>query len=194
MFFQYLACFFSKLTISLRLLLSLSLALPPLYLSPSPGLRPFSPLSPSSSFLPVQITVKNANFLRNEALWGGAVASFSSGGAVSSSSALESGSFLSSASDYDPSDLTPSLSTTGAETTVTSLVDVDAGTASGDGSGDGSGSDGVGGDSSNSASTTTPVKYLDCRFEGNYASEDGGAICKLGVLGAKILLARERAR
>lgn len=108
--------------------------------------------------------MKNANFTNNRALWGGAVASFSSGGsggsASSTSTALESGSFLSSASGYDPYDLTPSLTTAGDGTTVTSLV----------GSGSGSGSGSV---------PASPVRYLDCTFESNLASEDGGAICKL---------------
>lgn len=131
----------------------------------------------------VQITVKNANFTHNQALWGGAVASFSSGNsASSSSSALESGSFLSSASDYDPYDLTPSLTTAGDGTTVTSAAGAVAPAVAGAGAGSGDGdtdADGDGDDGDADSGSSSPVKYLDCLFANNRASEDGGAICEL---------------
>ncbi|CAM9183884.1 unnamed protein product, partial [Ectocarpus sp. 12 AP-2014] len=117
-----------------------------------------------------QATFKNANFTRNSALWGGAVALFSSGGSASSSSSSSaSGStsmsreiaILTSGSGYDPEDLTPSLTTTaGGSTTVTSLLAAES---------DGADDDGEEGPS-------TPVKFLDCLFESNGALEDGGAL------------------
>ncbi|CAM9935287.1 unnamed protein product [Ectocarpus sp. 6 AP-2014] len=117
-----------------------------------------------------QATFKNANFTRNSALWGGAVALFSSGGSASSSSfSSASGStsksreiaILTSGSDYDPEDLTPSLTTTaGGGTTVTSLLSAESDGADDDGEED----------------PSTPVKFLDCLFESNDALEDGGAL------------------
>lgn len=94
-------------------------------------------------------------------MWGGAVASFSSGGAGTSSSS--STAFRTSGSSgYSPDDLTPSLTTTaGGATTVTSMsADPDA-------------------DGSDSAAAA-PTKFLGCVFGENYAFEDGGAICEWG--------------
>ncbi|CAM9835821.1 unnamed protein product, partial [Ectocarpus sp. 12 AP-2014] len=121
-----------------------------------------------------QATFKNANFTSNAAVWGGAVASFSSGEAASSSSS--STSFRtsgSSGSGYDPEDLTPSLTTTaGGATTVTSLsADPDA-----DGSGEEERGSFGGGGGGGGSSAAAPTKFLGCVFGENHASEDGGAI------------------
>ncbi|CAN0056334.1 unnamed protein product, partial [Scytosiphon promiscuus] len=113
-------------------------------------------------------TFKNANFTRNIASWGGAVAAASSGGSLTSSddnSAVGLSDFWTSGSGYDPNDLTPSL--TADSSTVTSFVPAFVTSdwlsiSSSDVDDYGSGS--------------APVKFLDCGFEDNFASEDGGAM------------------
>lgn len=151
------------------------------------------------------------------------MASLSSGGSPltslsfsppSSSSSQPNGYWASTASDYDPGDLTPSLTTTeGGATTVTTDLFL-----YGYGSGSGSEESPKGSSSSSSSSSTTgggasrtstsvttsvisrsndgssdhsssgsgsistadaaEVQFLDCTFEDNCASEDGGAICE----------------
>lgn len=148
-----------------------------------------------------QVTFKNANFTSNRAQWGGAVASFSSGGSpvansssFSPSSLSESdGYWASTASDYDPDDLTPSLTTSagGAATVKTneSSSDFDFGddeesskgnrSSSSAGAFGTSNSGSLSSDGSQSgAAAASEVKFLDCGFEGNGASADGGAICE----------------
>lgn len=72
---------------------------------------------------------------------------------------------MTSGSGYDPDELTPSLTTTErGGTTVTSLLAAESGT-----------------DDDGEEDPSTPVKFLDCLFESNHASEDGGALCEWGV-------------
>lgn len=102
------------------------------------------------------------------------MASASSGGSMTSSDDSTTGGspdFWTSGSGYDPSDLTPSLTTDAS--TVTSLVPA-FGTSGSLGSSASADTDGYG-------SGSAPVKFLDCSFEENFAYEDGGAMCESGL-------------
>ncbi|CAM9633125.1 unnamed protein product, partial [Laminaria digitata] len=70
-----------------------------------------------------EVFFKNAKFVGNDAVWGGGVALFSSGAQGSSSSSSESSTRTSL---YDPSDLTPSLSTSTETTFDTPQFSADA--------------------------------------------------------------------
>lgn len=105
-----------------------------------------------------EIFVKNAVFVGNRAVWGGAVAMFSSGAPASTSSSTSTEASPSSGSDEE--NLTPSLAVSEIATSP----------------------GGRGGTGSDYSVEETPVKFRWCQFSDNYASEDGGGICESFVI------------
>lgn len=116
-------------------------------------------------------------------MWGGGAALFSSGSQGSSSSSTSESSTRTS--EYDSRDLTPSLSTS-SDTTFADLGllagiaedDDDSSSRSGSDADSGSPGSDSDTDSSSGSGGDFPVRFKQCTFKENHASEDGGGICE----------------